>query len=125
MRWSFDDLFSARVSPKCYMRSKLNLWAHVALGEGPGNSQVLHAHPKPTKYVPFWAKCDALDVNDCRVPQLRNAPSLGFHNWVGAVEGNLRKQNYQIQKLEFELAQAKYKTGKIEEDKFREGRNQI
>ena len=46
------------------------------------------------------------------------AQSLGFHNWVGAVEGTLRKQNYQIQKLEFELAQAKYETGKIGEDEL-------
>ena len=33
-----------------------------------------HAHPKPTKYVLSRAKCDALDVNDCRLPRLRNAP---------------------------------------------------
>jgi hypothetical protein len=38
---------------------------------------------------------------------------LGFQNWVGTVEGTLKQQDYQIQKLEFELAQQHYKDGKI------------
>ena len=45
------------------------------MGEAPKTAKnFTHAHPKPTKYVPSWAKCDALDVNDYRLPQLRNAP---------------------------------------------------
>lgn len=39
--------------------------------------------------------------------------TLGFTNWVGAVEGTLKKQDYQIKKLEFELAQEQYKAEKI------------
>lgn len=39
--------------------------------------------------------------------------TLGFSNWVGAVEGTLKKQDYQVKKLEFELAQEQYKDGKI------------
>lgn len=34
--------------------------------------------------------------------------NLGFTNWVGAVEGTLRKQDYQIKKLEYQLAQKQY-----------------
>jgi hypothetical protein len=39
--------------------------------------------------------------------------ALGFHNWPNAVEGTLRKQDYQIKKLEFELARLEYKDGRI------------
>lgn len=39
--------------------------------------------------------------------------NLGFHNWVGAVEGTLLKQNYQIAQLELKLAQQQYAAGKI------------
>lgn len=39
--------------------------------------------------------------------------NLGFFNWVGAVEGTLNKQNYQIKQLEYELAQTQYQDGKI------------
>lgn len=39
--------------------------------------------------------------------------NLGFHNWVSSVEGTLRKQDYQIKKLEFELAQKQYQDGEI------------
>ena len=39
--------------------------------------------------------------------------NLGFHNWVGAVEGTLLKQNHQIAQLELELAQQQYAVGKI------------
>ena len=49
---------------------------------------MLHAHPKPTKYVPSWAKCDALDVNDCRLPQLRNAPLRELAHLRWDVENN-------------------------------------
>ncbi|MEQ8972039.1 MAG: hypothetical protein RIE73_16790 [Coleofasciculus sp. C1-SOL-03] len=38
---------------------------------------------------------------------------LGFHNWLGSVEGTLKKQAYQIAKLEFELAQEQYQDGEI------------
>ena len=40
--------------------------------------------------------------------------SIAFPNWVGAVEGTIRKQDYQIKKLEFELAQKQYEDGEID-----------
>lgn len=39
--------------------------------------------------------------------------TLGFTNWVGAVEGTLRQQDYQIKKLELELAQKQYQEGRL------------
>ncbi|MBD2040795.1 hypothetical protein [Microcoleus sp. FACHB-672] len=39
--------------------------------------------------------------------------TLGFYNWVGSVEGTLIKQNYQLKKLEFELAQKQYQDKEI------------
>jgi hypothetical protein len=39
--------------------------------------------------------------------------NLGFPNWVGSVEGTLRKQDYQIKKLEFELATKQYEDGEV------------
>jgi hypothetical protein len=45
---------------------------------------------------------------------------LGFHNWVAAVEGTLRKQDYQIKRVEFQLAEEKYKAGKIEKKEVEE-----
>lgn len=39
--------------------------------------------------------------------------NLGFHNWTQTVEGTLRKQNYDIQRLEYELAQERFQSGKI------------
>lgn len=39
--------------------------------------------------------------------------TLGFYNWTGAVEGTVRKQEYQIKKLEYELAQKQYQDGEI------------
>jgi len=39
--------------------------------------------------------------------------AMAFSNWVGAVEGTLRKQDYQIKKLEFELALRRYEAGEI------------
>jgi hypothetical protein len=39
--------------------------------------------------------------------------NLGFHNWTQTVEGALRKQNYDIQRLEYELAQERFQSGKI------------
>ncbi len=35
------------------------------------------------------------------------------HNWVGSVAGTLKKQDYEIKKLEFELAQKQFKDGEI------------
>ncbi|MCU0515749.1 MAG: hypothetical protein MUC60_02580 [Oscillatoria sp. Prado101] len=53
-------------------------------------------------------------------PALRNAgntdpetQTLGFTNWVGSVEGTVRQQNYQIKKLEFELAQKQFQDREI------------
>ena len=45
---------------------------------------------------------------------------LGFHNWVAAVEGTLRKQDYQIKRVEFELAEEKYKAGRIKKEELEE-----
>lgn len=39
--------------------------------------------------------------------------TLGFQNWVGTVEGTLKKQNYQIKRLELELAEKQYQDGEI------------
>lgn len=39
--------------------------------------------------------------------------NLGFTNWVNSVEGTLRKQDYQIKKLEYELAEKQYKDKSI------------
>ncbi|MBD1938157.1 hypothetical protein [Microcoleus sp. FACHB-68] len=39
--------------------------------------------------------------------------TLGFYNWLGSVEGTLIKQNYQLKKLEFELAQKQYQDKEI------------
>ncbi|MCE5250281.1 hypothetical protein LLG96_08680 [bacterium] len=46
--------------------------------------------------------------------------SIGFEfvNWIGAVEGTLKKQDYMIKKLEFECAAMKYKTGEISKDEL-------
>lgn len=39
--------------------------------------------------------------------------TIGFYNWVKSVEGTLRKQNYDIQKLEYELALERMASGKV------------
>lgn len=39
--------------------------------------------------------------------------NLGFHNWVGSVKGTLIQQDYQIQKLEYELAKEQFEDGEI------------
>lgn len=46
--------------------------------------------------------------------------NLGFGNWIGAVEGTLRKQDYQIKKLKFELAKEKYEAGKVKKEELQE-----
>ncbi len=46
--------------------------------------------------------------------------NMGFHNWVGAIEGTLRKQNYQVKKLELELAREKHKSGRLEEKELKQ-----
>jgi hypothetical protein len=47
-----------------------------------------------------------------------DAQTLGFYNLVHAIEGTVRKQEYQIKKLEYELAQAKFDDGKIRAKEF-------
>ncbi|MBE9213295.1 hypothetical protein IQ247_11540 [Plectonema cf. radiosum LEGE 06105] len=42
--------------------------------------------------------------------------NLGFTNWVGSVEGTLRKQDYQIKKLEYQLAQKQYEDKAISQN---------
>jgi len=39
--------------------------------------------------------------------------NLGFPNWVGSVEGTIRKQDYQNKQLELELARKQYEDGEI------------
>ncbi|MCL1466818.1 hypothetical protein [Argonema galeatum] len=39
--------------------------------------------------------------------------TLGFTNWVGAVEGTTRQQNFQIKKLEFELAKKQFEDKQV------------
>jgi hypothetical protein len=39
--------------------------------------------------------------------------NLGFHNWMGAIEGTLWYQNYTIKKLEYELARKQFEDGEI------------
>ncbi len=38
---------------------------------------------------------------------------MAFSNSIGAVEGTLRKQNYEIKRLEFELAKVLFRDGEI------------
>ncbi|MBD2578309.1 hypothetical protein [Oscillatoria sp. FACHB-1406] len=38
---------------------------------------------------------------------------LGFFNWTGAIEGTLRHQDYELKKLELELARKQYEDGEI------------
>ena len=39
--------------------------------------------------------------------------NLGFTNWVASVEGTIKKQDYQMKKLEFELAKKQYEDKEI------------
>lgn len=43
----------------------------------------------------------------------KDIQSLGFYNWAKSVEGTLIKQNYDICKLEYELALERLETGKV------------
>jgi hypothetical protein len=54
-------------------------------------------------------------ANDAPLFELANGE---FQNWPGSVEGTLKKQNYQIKKLEFELATEQYKDGTINRTAF-------
>ena len=44
--------------------------------------------------------------------------NMGFHNWATAVEGTLRKQAFQIEKLRFEAAESLHKAGKMDKSAF-------
>ncbi|MFC1541858.1 hypothetical protein ACFL50_05350 [Candidatus Latescibacterota bacterium] len=44
--------------------------------------------------------------------------NLGFHNNLKAVEGALRKQDYLLKQLEYELAQYKHTAGEITDDEL-------
>lgn len=46
--------------------------------------------------------------------------SMAFSNSVGAVEGALRKQDYEIKKLEFELAKILFRDGEITREQLDE-----
>ena len=42
--------------------------------------------------------------------------TLGFYNWPNTIEGTLKLQNYEIKKLEFELAIGKYENDKLSKE---------
>ncbi len=44
--------------------------------------------------------------------------SMAFTNSVGAVEGALRKQDYEIKKLDFELAKVLFRDGEITQEQL-------
>lgn len=46
--------------------------------------------------------------------------SIGFYNWTKSVEGTLYKQNYDICRLEYELALEKLATGKVSQAEVHE-----
>lgn len=46
--------------------------------------------------------------------------SIGFYNWTKSVEGTLHKQNYDICRLEYELALEKLATGKVSQTEVNE-----
>lgn len=46
--------------------------------------------------------------------------SMAYSNSIGAIEGTLMKQEYQIKKLEFELAKVLYRDGEISEQQLAE-----
>ena len=45
--------------------------------------------------------------------------NLGFHNHPNSIEGTLRKQDYMIKKLEFELAEAKKELGRCSDTELK------
>ncbi|NEP40179.1 MAG: hypothetical protein F6K35_13435 [Okeania sp. SIO2H7] len=49
--------------------------------------------------------------------------NLGFPNWTGAIEGTLRKQEYQLKELELELARKQYEDGEISQESLQEKQN--
>lgn len=51
---------------------------------------------------------------------LSGEQAMAFNNSVGALEGTLRKQEYQIAKLEFELAKHQYRDGNITREQLDE-----
>ena len=46
--------------------------------------------------------------------------SMAYSNSIGAIEGTLMKQEYQIKKLVFELAKVLYRDGEISEQQLAE-----
>lgn len=46
--------------------------------------------------------------------------NIGFYNWVKSVEGTLHKQNYDIRKLEYELALERCAAGKVSQEEVTE-----
>ncbi len=45
--------------------------------------------------------------------------NLGFSNWQGAIEGCIRKQDYEIKQLQYELAEEKYRDGLISKEELK------
>lgn len=50
--------------------------------------------------------------------------NLGLPNCIGAIEGTLRKQEYLIKKLSYELAQEKARSGEINKKQLRNARKE-
>lgn len=46
--------------------------------------------------------------------------AMAFNNSVGAIEGTLQKQEYELKRLEFELAKHQYRDGHITKDQLDE-----
>ncbi|MFZ5643841.1 MAG: GerMN domain-containing protein [Bacillota bacterium] len=46
------------------------------------------------------------------------AQNLGFPNWVGDVRGTLKNQDYQVKKLDYELAKRMYQAGEIKKEEL-------
>lgn len=81
-------------------------------------SSLQPVHPDEPASVTFNERF-SLDNSLTRIGQLRDvAPKEGeeamaFGNWLGAIEGTLRKQDYLIKKAEFELAKVQLRDKQI------------
>jgi hypothetical protein len=52
--------------------------------------------------------------------ELSEEAAMAFNNSVGALEGTLRKQEYELKRLEFELAKHQYRDGHITKEQLDE-----
>ena len=49
---------------------------------------------------------------------------LGFTNWIASIEGTLRKQEYLLKKLRYELTQEKVKSGKVNKEQLKQAQKE-